>query len=181
VGALRGFGPPLQDMISPMPYAMFQSMMDHTAPAGRCYLDRSRFMTEVDDRAIDIALKHFDDAPSPPCTVFLHRLGGAMSRVRSDETAFFPRDAQFCLVTSSSWEDPDHADKHIEWTRALLAAMDPYTMESSYLNDLGRAEDEGEPAIRAAFGANYARLAALKAKYDPTNFFRHNQNVKPAP
>jgi FAD/FMN-containing dehydrogenase len=181
VRVLRAFGPPLQDMIGPMRYAMFQSMMDHTAPAGRCYLDRSRFMTTVDDRAIDIVVKHFDDAPSPPCTVFLHRLGGAMSRVRTEDTAFFPRDAQFCLVTSSSWEDPEHAEKHIEWTRALLTEVEPYTMGASYLNDLGRAEDEGEAAIRAAFGTNYPRLSALKAKYDPTNFFRHNQNVKPAP
>src|SRR5262249_22522897 len=146
----------------------------------RCYYDRSRFMKTVDDQAIDIIADHFAVAPSPLCVVFLHRLGGAMGRVAPTATAFGHRDAEYCLVISTSWMDSAHAEAHLLWSRGLQDSMERYTTGASYLNDLGREEDEGASAIKAAFGPNYQRLMALKAKYDPTNLFRHNQNVKPA-
>ncbi|HEY6558102.1 MAG TPA: FAD-binding oxidoreductase [Polyangiaceae bacterium] len=177
--ALRAFGPPLQDQLQPMPYVAFQSMMDGLAPPGRCYLDRSRFMNELTDAALDAILAAYERAPSPPCTVFVHPLGGAMARVPDDATAFAHRRARYCLVSSSSWDEPAHAEAHERWTEDFLSTTAAFTTGAAYLNDLGRAEEEGDAAIRLAFGESHARLAALKHAYDPDNFFRHNQNVLP--
>ncbi|HVJ22083.1 MAG TPA: BBE domain-containing protein, partial [Polyangiaceae bacterium] len=112
--------------------------------------------------------------------VFFHRLGGAMARVPSDATAFGHRNAQYCLVVETGWQEAGAGDSHRGWATRLTSAMEPFTSGAAYLNDLGRATDEGRDAIRAAYGPNYARLAELKAKYDPTNFFSHNQNIEPA-
>ncbi len=180
VAELRAFGPPVMDQLQPMPYIVLQGMMDQLAPAGRHYFNRSRFMQSLDDKALDLAVGQFAEAPSPFCTVFFHRLGGAMARVPSDATAFGHRHAQYCLVIETGWQEPGAADSHRGWATRLTSAMEPFTTGAAYLNDLGRATDEGRDAIRAAYGPNYARLAALKAKYDPTNFFSHNQNIEPA-
>jgi FAD/FMN-containing dehydrogenase len=103
-----------------------------------------------------------------------------MARVPADATAFGHRSAQYCLVVETGWQEAGAADSHRGWATRLTAAMEPFTSGAAYLNDLGRASDEGRDAIRAAYGTNYARLAALKAKYDPTNLFSHNQNIEPA-
>jgi FAD/FMN-containing dehydrogenase len=177
---LRAFGPPLVDQVQTMPYVVLQGMMDRMAPAGRHYANRSRFMKSLDDRALSVAVNHFIKSPSPGCTVFFHRLGGAMARVPVDATAFAHRDAEFCLVVEAGWpDDLSASDAHRSWVSRLTSALEPYTMGAAYLNDLGLAVAEGRDEIRAAYGSNYPRLARIKAKYDPSNFFSHNQNVEP--
>jgi FAD/FMN-containing dehydrogenase len=177
--ALRAFGPPLQDQLQPMPFTVFQSMMDGLAPAGRRYLDRSRFMNELSDAAIEALVASFARAPSPTCTVFVHPLGDAIARVPEEATAFGHRGARYCLVSSSSWDGAEGAAAHEQWTEEFLRATAPFTTGAAYVNDLGRPEEEGEEAIRMAFGVHHARLAVLKQKYDPDNFFKHNQNIQP--
>jgi FAD/FMN-containing dehydrogenase len=179
--ALRAFGPPLQDQLQPMPYTAFQSMMDGLAPAGRRYLDRSRFMDDLDDAAVDAILAAFARAPSPTCTVFVHPLGEVIARAPEDATAFGHRHARYCLVSSSSWDAANGAPAHEQWTEDFLQATAAFTTGAAYVNDLGRPEEEGEESIRLAFGVHHERLAALKQKYDPDNFFKHNQNIQPAP
>ena len=106
----------------------------------------------------------------------LQHLHGAACRVGSTETAFAHRTEKHDLLILSMWTDPSESEKNITWTREFLKAMRPYLEQGVYVNNLG---DEGEERIRAAYGPNYERLVALKNKYDPTNFFRVNQNIKP--
>ena len=113
---------------------------------------------------------------SPLTAVVMEYYGGAASRVAEGATAFPHRQAQYNLVILSQWADPAENERHIEWTRGTWRAMQAFSSGRVYVNALG--EDDRD-RVREAFGPNYARLAALKSKYDPTNFFRLNQNIVP--
>ena len=114
---------------------------------------------------------------SPFSKVLLSHLGGAISRVGHDETAYIHRAAPFLLNINAMWTDPHESEKHIAWARDFWAAMQPFSAGGVYVNFLS---NEGEDRVRAAYDARtYERLVALKNKYDPTNFFRLNQNIKP--
>jgi FAD/FMN-containing dehydrogenase len=104
-------------------------------------------------------------------------MGGAIRRVSNGDTAFNQRDAEYNFCAWSCWEDPAENERHIAWTRKFSQAMDPYKTGGVYLNYMG---EEGADRVKAAYGDKYDRLVALKSKYDPTNFFRLNQNIKPA-
>jgi FAD/FMN-containing dehydrogenase len=106
-------------------------------------------------------------------------MGGAVSRVPADATAFGNREAPYWLVFNTTWADPADAEANIAWTRAFWDAMRPYSNGAVYLNFPGLGE-EGETMVRASLGGNYERLARIKAAYDPTNLFQLNQNIKPA-
>ena len=103
---------------------------------------------------------------------------GAYGRVGKTEPAYYHRDLQYDFLILSSWPEEAEAEKYITWTREFFAAMRPNMRTAFYVNDLGA--DEGAEGIRGAYGGNYERLAALKQKYDPTNFFRMNQNITPS-
>jgi FAD/FMN-containing dehydrogenase len=105
-------------------------------------------------------------------------MGGATSRRAKDANAFSHRETQYQLVIVSAWRDAGESERHIRWGRETAEAMEPFITGGSYINVLGRETEEGVDRIRAAFGENYARLVALKNKYDPTNLFRHNQNIR---
>jgi FAD/FMN-containing dehydrogenase len=96
------------------------------------------------------------------------------------DTAYAHRDVLCNLLLVAQWLDPAGSERHVRWTRELWQALRPYSTGGVYVNNIGREEDDGADQVRAAYGANYQRLAALKKKYDPENFFRHNQNIKPA-
>ncbi|UYG09137.1 BBE domain-containing protein [Halomonas sp. M4R1S46] len=104
----------------------------------------------------------------------IEHLGGAVGRVGTRETAFAHRHAQHCVLVLRMWQDATDSDANIEWGRRCFRAAAPFLDEGAYVNYLA---DEGEARVRAAYGANYARLAALKRCYDPTNRFRFNQNI----
>ena len=107
-------------------------------------------------------------------------MGGAENWVATNATAFGDRSSPFWLVFNTTWTDPKDTDQNIAWTRAFYEAMQPYSAGGGYLNFPGLNEDQDrEQYVRASFGANYERLVALKNKYDPTNLFRLNQNIKP--
>lgn len=101
-----------------------------------------------------------------------------MSRVGTDETAFGSRDAPYLLSADAVWDDPDDAERVIEWSRAFLDDMEPHATDGMYVNFSGFGE-EGDALVRSAYGTNYERLAKLKARYDPDNLFRLNQNIRP--
>jgi len=107
----------------------------------------------------------------------LEQFGGAVARVSADETAFAQRDALFNLAVISRWADPSTAQTHIDWARESTDAMRPYASGGVYVNYLGA---EGADRVRAAYGAKYDKLVAVKRKYDPQNLFRVNQNIQPA-
>jgi FAD/FMN-containing dehydrogenase len=178
VQPLKEFGSPLADLIGPKPYIALQTMFDAGAPPGNQYYLKSEYLRGLSDDAIDIIAAHGARITSPLSIAAFFHLGGAVSRVGEDETAFSHRDAAFALNIQASWLDPEESEEHIRWTRDFWTAMQPFSTGGVYVNFL--SEDEGEDRVRAAYGAaNYERLVALKNKYDPTNFFRLNQNIKP--
>jgi hypothetical protein len=174
---LRSFGSPMVDAIQALPFPHMQTLLDAACPEGNQNYWKSTFLRELNDEGIRTLVSHANRATSPLTMVLLEYYGGAASRVGVSETAFAHREAQYDLGILGQWVDPAESSSHIEWTRGLYEAMRPFSSGRHLLNFLGE-EDEG--TIRAAFGANYDRLAAIKKKYDPTNFFRLNQNIKPA-
>jgi FAD/FMN-containing dehydrogenase len=174
---LRAFGPPLHAAVTPMPYTALQRMHDAAnAPGLRNYW-KSSFLPDLDDAAIDALVDGFPSTPSPRSSVLVERLGGAVGRVPADATAFSRRDAQFDLLIGAVWDDATDDAANIGWARGLFEVMSPFTGGQAYVNYLG-AEDQ-ERTQAAYGGEKYERLVALKNKYDPTNFFRYNQNIKP--
>jgi hypothetical protein len=175
---LRAFGPPLADQISPMPYCQVQTLLDAATVRGRRYYLKSNMMQRISDGAIDTLLERFATIPSPLSFVFFEPMGNAANRVDATATAFSHGDALCEWGCLSSWLDPAADGVNIQWTRALAEAMRPFTTGSDYVNQIGLETDEGAERIKAAYGASYERLVALNT-YDPTNLFRHNQNIKP--
>jgi hypothetical protein len=111
--------------------------------------------------------------------VFFQQLGNAANRIAAAATAFSHRSALCEWGCQSSWLDPVEDEVNSRWTRELSEAMRPFTTGNDYVNQIGLETEEGSERIKAAFGVNYERLVALKTKYDPTNLFRHNQNIRP--
>jgi hypothetical protein len=174
---LREFGSPMMDTLSPMLYTEVQAQGGALYPPGRLSYWKSSFLTDLSDDAIETLIARFAATPSPFSIAAIEHLGGAISRVGKDETAFGDRNARYSLIITSDWIDPAESEKNIRWARELWEAMKPFESESVYVNYLGT---EGEDRVKAAYGpAKYERLVALKNKYDPTNFFRLNQNIKP--
>jgi FAD/FMN-containing dehydrogenase len=172
---LREFGPPLADEIAPTAYTKLQSSADALFLPGRRYYWKTHLLRTLGDAAIDTLVDHVAVIPSALSIVVVQQFGGAVTRVDPAATAYANRDAAFDCIPICAWEDPAEDDCNIAWGRALWEAMRPYS-DTVYVNNLG---EEGEDRVRAAFGANYERLAALKRRYDPTNFFRFNQNIDP--
>jgi FAD/FMN-containing dehydrogenase len=181
VRPLRQFGSPAMDLVGPKSYQVLQTLFDGSYPAGRRNYWKSSFLRDLDDAAIDVLLDHFAQAPSPLTAVFIEQHGGAASRAGAEETAVPHRSAPFNLIITPKWDDPGQDGANITWARALWAAMQPFMAEAVYVNYLGDVRDEGQERIRAAYGAEtYDRLAAVKRRYDPANFFRMNQNITPS-
>ena len=176
---LRVFGSPLADMISAMSYVEVQRFFEPFFPPGRHTYTKSNFLRALDDDAIETMTQWAGKSPSPyTFAPFFEHWHGAVSRVGVADTAFPHRKHAWNVFAWSMWTDPADADKNIQWTRQHWEAMHPHLTDGAYVNYVS---DEGEAAARASFGPNYERLAALKAKYDPTNLFHMNHNVRPAP
>jgi FAD/FMN-containing dehydrogenase len=179
VGKLREFGPPLADMVQPMPYSAAQTMADVLWPPNLNYYWKSHFMSHLPDAAIDEVVGHFDRVPSKKTVVLLEQsTSSAMRRVAPDATAFPHRNWPMNLLISSGWESPADTEANIDWTRDFAAAMDPFTEQARYVN-YNFITDEGANGIQGTYGANYERLKRLKTKYDPGNLFRLNPNIEP--
>jgi FAD/FMN-containing dehydrogenase len=119
-----------------------------------------------------------DKLPAPLGQVHVHQMGGAMGRVPAGATAFGSREAPFLMNYIGLWMDPSEDEANTAWVKAASDAMEPYTTGARYVNFLA---DEGEAGVAAAYaGETMTRLQSLKARYDPTNFFHLNQNIKPA-
>ena len=177
---LREFGPPLADMIGPMPYVKVQRMMDDAFPAGRQNYWKSNFLKGLDTEAIRIIVDHVVKAPSPYSAVAIEQFSGAVNRVAIDDTAFNHRSARYNLLIVGIWSDPAAKAANMKWVRDLWGAMQPYSSGGVYVNYLGQEADEGGERVKSAYGAEkHARLVALKQKYDPNNLFRLNQNIRP--
>ena len=178
---LRSFGSPLIDEIGPMSYTMAQKLIDDFYPPGLQEYWKSSFLTEISDAAVDTMLSWSANRPSPLCHVVLeHTLGGAVSRIDRNATAFDHRDVQYSFLSLGVCAAPAEAETCARWARELWEAMQPYLTDRVYVNYLGQEADEGIERVKAAYGSEkYDRLVALKNTYDPTNLFRLNQNIEP--
>ena len=174
---LRNFGSPLADAFGVISYLQMQSMFDPFFPAGRLTYVKSNFIPTLSDKAIDALVGYVGKSPSPySFAPFIEHWHGAATRVAPTETAFPHRQYSYNFFAWSNWVSPSESEKNIQWTRECWEAMRPFLAADSYGNYLA---DEGEAVARAAYGPNYDRLVSLKNKYDPTNFFRLNHNIKP--
>ena len=173
---LRTFGSPLEDSIQPMSYQTLQSAPDAGFPLGRQHYWKSSWLKHLSDEAIEVMLQYVAEMPSPISGVGLQQMHGAASRVDPTATAFPHRDEHYDFLILSQWVDPSDSEENIQWTRGLFEAMQPFFETGVYVNNLG---EEGEDRIKEAYGAHYEQLVALKDKYDPTNLFRLNQNIRP--
>jgi FAD/FMN-containing dehydrogenase len=175
---LREFGPPAADAFNRVPYSAAQVMADFLWPRGTYNYWKSGYLRSLSDGAIDTLLAFYARVPSPRTVLVIEHNGdGAMSRVPDGDTAFGDRSWPYNLLVTSVWTDAAESEANIRWNRQLFDAMRPYLADAVYVNYLG---DEGHERVRAAYGSKYERLAALKEKYDPTNFFSMNQNIQPS-
>jgi FAD/FMN-containing dehydrogenase len=175
---LRAFGSPLFDAIRARQYTSLQSMFDATVPHGWHYYWRSAELPPLSDGAIDTLVEHAVVQTSPLSYCITFHLGGAVSRIGDEETAFSQRDATHNVNINGVWiEDDEEPERHVEWTRRFHAALEPLAFDRVYVNFLG---EEGAERVRSAYGdEKYDQLSALKEKWDPGNFLRHNQNIEP--
>ena len=177
VAPLRQFGEPLVDVIRPTPYVSHQAFFDPTAPHGLGYYWKSEYVPSLSDALIDtLAERAWEVATAESYTIIFH-LGGAVGRQDPEGSAFEDRRAGHAVNIDAVWSEPARAPAGIAWARELWEAVRPYSTGRVYVNFLG---EEGQDRVRAAYGeAKYERLRALKRTYDPTNFFRLNQNIRP--
>ncbi len=173
---LRKFGPPVADTVGPMEYVQLQSMFDEAYPTGRQHYWKSGTLKAASDDATDVMADFYRRRPSRHSQIFLEHWHGAASRVPQAATAFAGRRNHLGFSALGIWQEPKEANANTEWIKEFWKQMQPHLTPGVYVNYLGR--DEGN-RVREAYGPNYERLVTLKKKYDPTNFFRLNQNLVP--
>lgn len=176
IAPARSFLKPALDFFGPMPYPMLQSMFDPLLPPGLQWYWKAHFLKEIPDASLAVHRMYGENMPTPLTTMHMYPVDGAAGRVGKNETAWPNRDARWAQVIVGIDPEPARKDALIQWARNYWDEMKPYSMGGAYINFL---MDEGEQPVRATYRDSYDRLASIKAKYDPTNFFRVNQNIKP--
>jgi len=179
---LRRSSPLLMDSLQPMPYTAAQKLIDGFYPKGLQNYWKSSFIAVITDEVIDVMVRHCANRPGPMCHGLIeHQLGGEVSRIGRDATAFAHRDGEDSFMAIGQCADPADAPSGIRWAREFWDAMQPHSIAGVYVNYLGPETEEGSERVRAAYGQEkYHRLVAAKNKYDPKNLFRLNQNIKPS-
>jgi hypothetical protein len=179
IKALRGFGTPMADMIAERPYLEMQSLFDKDIPPGKRYYNKAHNLRRMNEGTIDAVLRFTATMLPYPSMIGFQQLHGAGARVQIDATAFPHRYNHYVIWISPAAEDPALDGSMIQWTHDCWEALRPHADRAVYVNALDDGAVEGEARVREAYGANYSRLKALKQAMDPTNFFRHNSNIKP--
>jgi FAD/FMN-containing dehydrogenase len=172
-----GFGSPMMVDVGPMPYPAMNTILDPGYPAGSLNYWLSSFTHGLSDGLIDIAVAQFAVTPSTMNAVVIEHFHGAVTRVGVTDTAVPHREEGWSLLLPSVWMDPGDTDANIAWTRETFAALGEHFEKRRWLNYLG--DDQGDDAIRAAYGPNYDRLVEVKRRYDPQNVFHLNHNIAP--
>ena len=173
---VREFGPPGLYGVQDMPFPALQAAFDALYPAGHQWYWRADFVNELSDEAIALHVKHGSEMPTMQSTMHLYPIDGAAHRVGNEDTPFSYRDATWSSVIVGVDPDPANADLITNWTVDYWDALHPHSAGGAYVNFM---MDEGQERVQATYRENYERLAASKSKYDPTNLFHVNQNIKP--
>jgi FAD/FMN-containing dehydrogenase len=174
---IRQFSPPALDWVGPISHPAIQSMFDALYQPGLQMYWRGDFVKELTDEAIEQHLKYGTQLPSTLSTMHLYPINGAVHRVGQNDTAWSYRDAKYSTVYVGVDPDPANRESITTWCKRYHEALHPYSMGRAYVNFM---MEEGQERIRATYRDNYDRLAQIKRKYDPTNLFHVNQNVRPA-
>ena len=179
IAPLRALGDPVVDLLHEQPYTELQSYLDATEPKGRHYYWRMEYAAELSDGLLATFRELAGGCPIPDAELGLLQLGGALNERDADDGAVGNRDARYAIGVIGMWDpgDPD-GDGHRRWVREAGDAIKPFGTGGTYVNF--QTADEGEDRVRAAYGANFDRLSAIKRRYDPGNLFRSNRNVPPA-
>lgn len=173
---LRAYGSPIADVIGPHPYTGWQAAFDPLGTPGVRNYWKSHNFDGLSDDALDALIGYATRLPSAQSEIFVARLGGAINRLPPDATAYPHRDPEFLMNVHTRWEDPGDDDRCTGWAREVFEGMAPFSKGGVYVNFI----PEDEERVPEAYGTNLDRLASLKARYDPGNLFRMNQNVRPA-
>jgi FAD/FMN-containing dehydrogenase len=169
---------PIFNWMSVMPFPAMQALFDPFFPKGLQWYWKGDFVRTLSDEAIDVHIAQAAAAPSELCLMHLYPIDGAVHRVPREATAWSARDATWSMVIAGISPDPAQADALKSWGRSYWKAVHPFNLEGAYVNFM--MDDEAEGRVQATYGDNYRRLAMVKAKYDPANLFRVNQNIPPA-
>jgi FAD/FMN-containing dehydrogenase len=178
LGPLRSFRRPAFEFFAPIPFPMLQSMFDGLYTPGLQWYWKADFVKELGDDAIALHIKHGSELPTLHSTMHLYPINGAAHKAANDETPWSFRDAIWSEVIVGVDPDPANNDRITAWAKRYWEALHPYGAGGAYVNFM--MDGEGEDRIRATYRDNYDRLARIKAKYDAKNFFRVNQNIRPA-
>jgi FAD/FMN-containing dehydrogenase len=178
---LRELGTPLFDMSGPTPFVGVQTGFDPLFPRGqlRAYW-KSQYLNELSDGAIETIAARAGDRPAPLTLLNVFAMGGAIAKVGEEDTAFATREPLYMVSIDGMWSDAADDDANVAWVRDTWNAVKEYGTGEVYLNFTGRADEAPDAGVDSALGRNMARLAEIKAKYDPDNFFRVNDNIAPA-
>ena len=177
VQSIKSFGRPVMDAMGPIPYLGQQSMLEQAMPPNLRNYWKADFVATVSDEVIETAVNGYAQAVSPLSSILFFPIHGAAARVPKDATAF-PHRGGIHMGIYSLWNDPAQDAPNVQWVRRVWDAVQPHIPGGVYVNELG--EDDGNDRVRQAYGANYTRLAKIKAKYDPKNLFRLNANILPS-
>ena len=174
---IRKFCAPAIDFTGPVPWPALQSLFDPLIPPGLQWYWRADFFNHYDEKAIDLHVKYGAQLPTMLSQMHIYPINGAVQQVGRQDTAWSYRDANFAQVIVAIDPDPQNNERMGEWAKDYWLALHPFSAGGAYINMI---MDEGEERVKAAYRDNYGRLSQLKAKYDPSNFFHVNQNIRPA-
>jgi FAD/FMN-containing dehydrogenase len=175
---LRQVGEPILDFGGPTTYLEAQKSFDEFMRDGDLYYWKSLYLNQMSDEVVDTMMSWVKRRPNPRLLVIIRHLGGAISRIDESATAYQNRAAQFMFSIDGAWTDPSESERNIAWIRGFWEAMSRYSTGGVYVNFPGFGENP-QQLWQSSYGSNYRKLVAVKTKYDPTNFFRVNQNIKP--
>ena len=174
---VRDFKRPVLDGVMPLPLPAWQSAFDALYPRGQQQYWRADFVNELSDQAIAAHLEHAAEAPTWLSTMHLYPIDGAAAEPGNADTAWAYRDARWAEVIFAVDPDPAGAAAIKRWAIDYWEAVHPFSAGGAYVNFM---MDEGQERVRATYRGNYERLATVKRRYDPSNFFHVNQNIRPA-
>ena len=180
VKPIKAFGPPIMDVLGPMPYVMSNMMLDDGFPKGARNYWKSHFAPELGDGLIDALLEAFRKLPHPMCKLLLEHFHGAVTRVPLGDTPYTMRDTGYNVLIVAQWQDPKDDERCIAWARETYASLAPYVGPRRYVNYLNEDELRQSENLTAVYGSNLTRLRQIKKRYDPDNVFHHNLNITPA-